>query len=69
MCLCVGDGSIKILDHNYDALHLLKDSQAISHVAEYSPDGALLAVGSSDSNIYVYNVTDDYSLVGVCKEH
>ena len=37
-------------------------------VAEYSPDGAYLAVGSHDTNIYIYE-TRGYSLVGRCGSH
>jgi WD40 repeat protein len=36
---------------------------------EYSPDGSKLAVGSHDNNIYVYNVNDNYKLLGKCSKH
>jgi WD40 repeat protein len=38
-------------------------------VAEYSPDGAYLAVGSHDGNIYILDAGNGYSTVGVCKGH
>lgn len=44
------------------------DSQEWIEVAEYSPDGAYLAVGSHDTNIYLYE-TEGYSLVDKCTKH
>ncbi|PSN50018.1 hypothetical protein C0J52_03295 [Blattella germanica] len=41
-------------------------------VARFSPDGNLLALGSRDNNIYVYQVNEDarkYSRVGRCTGH
>lgn len=38
-------------------------------VVQFSPDGSLLALGSRDNYIYVYQVNDDatkYSRVGRC---
>lgn len=38
-------------------------------VIKYSPDGNLLALGSRDNNIYIYQVNDDgrrYSRIGKC---
>ena len=37
-------------------------------LAEYSPDGTMLAVGSRDNNIYIYS-SDDYSKLGIIKSH
>ena len=37
-------------------------------LAEYSPDGTMLAVGSHDNNIYIYS-SDDYSELGTTKSH
>lgn len=34
----------------------------------YSPDGSMLAVGSHDNKIYIYNATT-YKLVGTCAKH
>lgn len=44
------------------------DSTEWIECAEFSPDGSMLAVGSHDTNIYVYN-TSDWSLVGACTKH
>lgn len=36
---------------------------------QFSPDGAMVALGSRDNNIYIYQVSDDgtkYSRVGKC---
>ncbi|KAK0171777.1 hypothetical protein PV328_005183 [Microctonus aethiopoides] len=41
-------------------------------VASFSPDGALLAIGSRDNHIYIYQVNEDakkYSRVGRCMGH
>jgi len=38
-------------------------------VAEYSPDGKYLAVGSHDTNIYIYDTENDYAKVGKCDKH
>ena len=46
----------------------LRDSGQWIEVAEYSPDGELLAIGSHDTNIYIYS-TADYSLIGKCTKH
>lgn len=37
-------------------------------VAQYSPDGSILAIGSHDTQIYLYN-TEDYSLIAKCTSH
>jgi len=34
----------------------------------FSPEGGMLAVGSHDNNIYLYN-TSDWSLIATCKAH
>ena len=47
----------------------LTDSLEWIEVAEYSPDGGILAVGSHDTNIYLYDVNADYALVGTCDKH
>ena len=39
------------------------------HVLTYSPDGAWLAAGSQDYNIYIYDTDDAYSLRHVLKRH
>lgn len=46
----------------------LRDSGQWIEVAEYSPDGEKLAIGSHDTTIYVYSVPD-YELIGKCKKH
>ncbi|XP_046384237.1 echinoderm microtubule-associated protein-like 2 isoform X2 [Ischnura elegans] len=41
-------------------------------VMKFSPDGSLLALGSRDNNLYIYEVTDEsrkYSRVGRCSGH
>ena len=50
-------------------IHELTDSNEWVEVAEYSPDGNYLAVGSHDTNIYIYDVANGYSLIGTCDKH
>lgn len=70
--LAVGanDGSVTIRmtsDPGVNTNELLDNGQWIETM-EYSPDGAHLAVGSHDTNIYIYS-TEDYSLVSKAKSH
>lgn len=70
IAVCANDGSVTIrncADFN-TILHEITDSKEWIEVAEYSPDGAFLAVGSHDTNIYLYE-TEGYSLKGKCKKH
>jgi len=71
LCICACDGNSYI--RNTSDLHtdiaVLDHSTRWIEVAEYSPDGSLLAVGSHDTNIYIYDVNDGYSLRGKCSEH
>uniref|UniRef100_A0A2P2I0X4 Echinoderm microtubule-associated protein-like 2 n=1 Tax=Hirondellea gigas TaxID=1518452 RepID=A0A2P2I0X4_9CRUS len=61
----------------YDAAtqELLQEHQAGDEplqVVRFSPDGSLLAVGSRDNSVYVYETSDDfkqYTLRGVCTGH
>ena len=71
LAICANDGHVHI--KNTEDMETLKkeleDSTEWIEVAEYSPDGAILAVGSHDTNIYLYDVNDDYSLKGTCTKH
>jgi len=49
-------------------LHEKIDSLEWIEVAEYSPDGSHLAVGSHDTNIYIYE-TEGYEKVSKCTKH
>ena len=46
----------------------LTDAKEWNEVIAFSPDQSMLAVGSHDNNIYIYN-TSDWSLKGTCKGH
>lgn len=64
------DGAVTIKDKNSgDDKHLLQDSSEWIEVMRYSPDGAKLAVGSHDNNIYIYDATSEYSLLGKLTAH
>lgn len=50
-------------------VHLLEDSSEWVEVMAFSPDNTKLAVGSHDNNIYVYDATAGFSLLGTCRAH
>jgi len=70
MAVCANDGSVTIRDVSdiNTICHELMDSEEWIEVAQFSPDGAYLAVGSHDTNIYLYE-TGGFSLVGKCTKH
>lgn len=71
IAVCANDGSVTIrtLDDYNNIVHELTDSLEWIETAEYSPDGKYLAVGSHDTNIYIYDAQGGYSLVGTCSKH
>jgi WD40 repeat protein len=71
VCVCANDGSVTIRKSGETdkIVKEIDDSREWIEVAEYSPDGKYLAVGSHDTNIYVYDVEKDYDLVGKCTAH
>ena len=71
IAVCANDGSVTIrsLDDFKVCIKEIEDSLEWIEVAEYSPDGKYLAVGSHDTNIYVYDAESEYSLVGKCTKH
>ena len=71
LAVCANDGSVTIRDTAdiNNVITELTDSQEWVEVAEYSPDGNFLAVGSHDTNIYIYDAANGYSLVGTCSKH
>lgn len=48
---------------------LICDSKEWIECMSFSPDGNHLAVGSHDDKIRIYDVTNDFSLVGTCSGH
>merc|ERR1712070_635265 len=71
LAVVANDGSVTIRDTNGDfkeIIHEIRDAKEWCEAVEYSPDGNLLAVGSHDTNIYVYEV-DGYKLRGKCTKH
>ena len=71
LAVCANDGSVTIRDIADFKVTIkeLHDSQEWCEVAEYSPDGTKLAVGSHDTNIYLYDVEKDYELLGKATKH
>lgn len=45
------------------------DPDEWAEVIKYSPDESMLAVGSHDNNIYIYDVSKDYTLKTKCVGH
>jgi WD40 repeat protein len=70
ICVCANDGSMTIRNLSDLATPIVEkiDSLEWIEVAEYSPDGAYLAVGSHDTNIYIYETTN-YEQVGKATKH
>lgn len=70
MAVCANDGSVTIRDLSdiNTIIHELQDSAEWIEVAQFSPDGSKLAVGSHDTNIYMYE-TEGFSLKGKCTKH
>ena len=56
LAVCANDGSITIRDAGAidNVLVELNEPTEWCEAAEYSPDGSYLAVGSHDTNIYIY---------------
>lgn len=63
-----GHVTIRSTDDYHTIQQELTDSGEWIEAMEFSPDGAYLAVGSHDTNIYVYS-TADWSKVGTCSKH
>lgn len=75
IAVCANDGSVTIRSAaafesgEFEIKNEIRDSEEWIEVAEYSPDGKYLAIGSHDTNIYVYDTENDYALVGKCSKH
>ena len=70
IAVCSNDGgmTIRTTADFATVIHEKLDSKEWIEVAEYSPDGAYLAVGSHDTNIYIYE-TSNYEQVGKASKH
>ena len=70
LAVCGNDGAVSIrkLADFKTVVHELRDAIEWIEVAEYSPDGSHLAVGSHDTNIYIYE-TGGYTKVGTASKH
>jgi WD40 repeat protein len=65
------DGTMTVragIDKLDEVIATLTDSREWIEAMQYSPCGTMLAVGSHDNNIYIYN-SSDYSLIGKCSKH
>lgn len=52
-----------------DIKQTFHDSNEWVEVAEYSPCGKYLAIGSHDTNVYIYDVDGGYACLGKCTKH
>ena len=70
IAVVANDGSVTIRDSNDFPviMHEIRDAKEWCEAVEYSPDGTMLAVGSHDTNIYIYDV-EGYTLRGKCSKH
>ena len=68
--LSTKDGAFTILNTSDNKIiHEGKDSNEPIRVLKFSNDGKLLAVGSEDSKIYIYNVKDKFSRRAIISSH
>lgn len=65
----MGKVSIRMKDNLDQKVKTLKDAEEWNEVMKYSPCGKYLAVGSHDNHIYVYDVSNDYSLYANFNKH
>lgn len=63
-----GQVSVRNISEPNEIVHEITEPKEWNEVMAFSPDGAYLAVGSHDNNIYVYS-TSDFALVGTCRGH
>jgi len=75
LCLGMENGTVSILSRNLKVTAAFRHSSKAITTIKYSPDSKLVAVGSADSNIYIYSVlpasssSAPYSRLGVCLGH
>jgi len=64
------DGKWTVYDaEDFQVQHEARDSNKWITEIKYSPNGHMLAMGSFDNKIYVYNVTGGYSLSAMIAQH
>lgn len=64
------DGKWIVIDtSDYQVSHEARDSNQWLREIKYSPNGTYIVIGGEDHKIYVYNVTEGYSLVTVITQH
>lgn len=62
------DGSFRVLrTQDLKVVKTCHDRKEVLHEMKYSPDGKLLAVASNDNFVDIYQVSEDYKRVGICK--
>jgi len=74
LCLGMENGSVAVLDRTLQVVTAFQHSRQPISSIKFSPNRKLLAVGSKDTNIYLYSVpaengTPAYSRLGVCRGH
>ena len=61
LCLGMGTGGVAVFDMMLNVIHTFRHSSKAISCIKYSLDGKLLAVGSEDTNIYLYSANHGYS--------
>ena len=64
-----GGGIIVFTADSLDTVHLRKDRDQPIGELKYSPNGQYLAVGSDENTIDVYDISKQYTRIGVSKGH
>lgn len=64
-----GGGIVILSSDSLDTVHLRKDREQPIGVLKYSPNGQYLAVGSDEHSIDIYDISKQYSRIGVSKGH
>ena len=65
----MGKVTIRTREDLSNKIKSLKDAEEWCEVIKYSPCGNYLAAGSHDNMIYIYDVTNNYSLHYRCAKH
>jgi WD40 repeat protein len=69
LCLGMASGAFAIYDMELNVVTAFQHSQRSISALRYSPNDKVLAVGSEDTNIYLYAADKNYSRLGVCRGH
>ncbi|GMH62047.1 hypothetical protein TrLO_g8072 [Triparma laevis f. longispina] len=69
LCLGLDNGGCAIFDLYLEVQAAFQHCKEAVTTCKYSPNGKILAVGSADTNIYLYDPAKNYARTGVCRGH